>query len=31
MLVMMNAGPRNFLLYDWRDVAAALGPGDQRR
>lgn len=24
LLVMMNSGPRNFLLFDWRDVEAAL-------
>ena len=24
MLVMMNSSPRNFLIYDWKDVAARL-------
>jgi 3-phytase len=24
LLVMMNSGPRNFLLFDWRDVERAL-------
>ena len=24
LVVMMNSGPRNFLLFDWRDVEAAL-------
>jgi 3-phytase len=26
MLVAMNSGSRNFLLFDWRDVAAAVSP-----
>jgi hypothetical protein len=24
LLVMMNSGPRNFLLFDWRAVDSAL-------
>ena len=24
LLAMMNSGPRNFLIFDWRDVEAAI-------
>jgi 3-phytase len=30
LLVMMNSGPRNFLLFDWRDVEAALAGKAER-
>jgi 3-phytase len=26
LLVMMNSGPKNFLIFDWRQVASRLGP-----
>lgn len=25
LLVVMNSGPKNFLVYDWRDIAQAVG------
>lgn len=26
MLVMMNSSPKNFLIYDWQDVAKRFTP-----
>jgi hypothetical protein len=26
LLVMMNSGPKNFLIFDWRQIASRLGP-----